>query len=374
MTLKILHTADIHLGMRFTRGYEPDLREALIDARAEVLDRLVGIANERECDLIVIAGDLFHNTNPSPNEIVSAASSLSEFTGQVLILPGNHDYYDEAVDSLWANFAPEMGENTTILREPEVARIDVADQPVAIYPGPCYSTRSEENMIGWVAEARKETEADFHIGVAHGDLEGVTPDFDQEYFPMTRRELEDTGVPIWLLGHAHIRYPDVDHGSDELALFASTPEPDGFDCRHGGSVWVVTVEDENTSNFEAVQTGQYRFHEISRGVSGEADLKDIREKFSEFDSSKDLAKLKLEGRLKSDVYDHISETLEDLESQVLYLEYDLGDLLRQITQKDIDRIFTQESFPHRLLSTLAENEDDALALQKAYELINEVRS
>ena len=39
MTLKILHTADLHIGLKFTRGYDPDVREKLIQARLDTFKR-----------------------------------------------------------------------------------------------------------------------------------------------------------------------------------------------------------------------------------------------------------------------------------------------------------------------------------------------
>jgi DNA repair exonuclease SbcCD nuclease subunit len=38
MTLRILHTADLHLGMKFTRRYIPEVQERLIEARFETFE------------------------------------------------------------------------------------------------------------------------------------------------------------------------------------------------------------------------------------------------------------------------------------------------------------------------------------------------
>ena len=62
MSLKIFHTADLHIGLKFTRGYETDVRSSLINARFEVLRNMIGLANDHACDLFVIAGDLFDNS------------------------------------------------------------------------------------------------------------------------------------------------------------------------------------------------------------------------------------------------------------------------------------------------------------------------
>ena len=66
-----------------------------------------------------------------------------------------------------------------------------------------------------------------HIGIAHGSIEGVSPDFDQQYFPMTKRELNISGVDIWLMGHTHITWPKKP-GKKDIVFNPGTPEPDGF--------------------------------------------------------------------------------------------------------------------------------------------------
>jgi len=56
--MKILHTADWHLGKRlesFSR----------IDEQREVLDEICVIAEREQVDAVIIAGDLFDNFNPT---------------------------------------------------------------------------------------------------------------------------------------------------------------------------------------------------------------------------------------------------------------------------------------------------------------------
>ena len=45
----------------------------------------------------------------------------------------------------------------------------------------------------------------------------------------------------------------------------------------------------------------------------------------------------------------------------------------EITPDVIDREFTQDSFPYRLLTELARSDEDAEALQIGYEMIQEVK-
>ena len=54
--LKILASADYHLGMKFA-GY-PNVQQKLAEARFLSLKRLVETANDAGCDLFLVAGDL----------------------------------------------------------------------------------------------------------------------------------------------------------------------------------------------------------------------------------------------------------------------------------------------------------------------------
>ena len=61
--LKIMASADFHLGMKFA-GY-PDVQEQLAEARFNTLQRLIGKANDGKCSLFLIAGDLFDRVSVS---------------------------------------------------------------------------------------------------------------------------------------------------------------------------------------------------------------------------------------------------------------------------------------------------------------------
>ena len=92
MTIKIFHTADLHLGMKFARY--PSIQNELINARYETLEKMVEIANRERCELFVITGDLFDRVTVKSVEIKKAVDILNEFAGDlVLVLPGNHDFY-----------------------------------------------------------------------------------------------------------------------------------------------------------------------------------------------------------------------------------------------------------------------------------------
>ena len=85
--MKILHTADWHVG-RTLRGH------SRADEHGAVLDEIVGIARDETVDLVLVAGDQFDRTVPSPEseEIVyDALLRLARTGAQVVVIAGNHD-------------------------------------------------------------------------------------------------------------------------------------------------------------------------------------------------------------------------------------------------------------------------------------------
>ena len=65
VALKLLHTADWHLGRRFP-AFGRDQEVLLTRARLEVLGRILNVAASRNVDAVLCAGDLFDQ--PSPPE------------------------------------------------------------------------------------------------------------------------------------------------------------------------------------------------------------------------------------------------------------------------------------------------------------------
>ena len=87
--LRILHTADWHLGQSF-HGYDRDHEHSLF------LDWLLGTLAERRIDALLIAGDIFDSVNPSASAqrrffdfLARAHAALPAL--QIVITAGNHD-------------------------------------------------------------------------------------------------------------------------------------------------------------------------------------------------------------------------------------------------------------------------------------------
>lgn len=374
MGIKIFHTADIHIGLRFSgRDYPSSLKDKLISEPLNTLERMIGIANSKKCDIFVIAGDMFDKIGIPKAEVRKAADVLNKFAGSsVVVLPGNHDFIEESPESLWKVFREKMSEHILLLldkKEPVKAKIN--DVPVVFYPGPCRTKHSSENMISWVKEVEKSKNA-IHIGVAHGSVEGLSPDMEQNYFPMTIKEMKESGTDFWLLGHTHIRYPEKNGTINPLFFMPSTPCPDGFDCFHEGYAWIIDVNDDKSLSYESVKTGHFGFKSWEREIFSGDDLDKLKEEvLRTLDKDSVLMKLKLTGKLNQNEFDLLYSFRKEVTEMLAYAEIDISSVTLKIDQEYIEKSFTRDSLPYRLLSRLAEKTENQTALQLAFDLIGE---
>lgn len=97
--MKILHTADWHLGKRLNNF-------SRLEEQAEVLDEICHIADSEDVDAVLIAGDLFDTFNPPTEAVDLFYKTLKKLANNgkraVVAIAGNHDSPDriEAPDPL----------------------------------------------------------------------------------------------------------------------------------------------------------------------------------------------------------------------------------------------------------------------------------
>ncbi len=435
MSLAVFLTSDLHLGMKFASL--PEVQAELAEARFSCLKRMVLIANEKRADVFAVAGDLFESVSVAKRDVERAAGMLSEFQGKlVAVLPGNHDYLS-AEDTLWKRFKEAGGDSVLLLEEKRPYPLEHYGVDACLFPGPCVSKHSKSNAVEWVGASAKEVAAAMKggevakgrpapakgraagkareaavgcaanhlIGIAHGSLEGFSPDFNGDYYPMRSTELLSSGLDLWLLGHTHLRYP-AKPGAHDRIFFAGTPEPDGFDCSHEGFAWLLELEEGGAVSAREIRTGAYRFAREEVEIGGAADLaafvrryaisgssrsslgahgaqgahgasgthgaSEIRGAAEKASASNVLLKAVLKGRLPPEEFPELERARERLAEKLMYLDWDSSGVRELITPDTIDREFSQGSFPHDLLLSLVKA-GDAEALELAYELLQEAR-
>jgi len=102
--MRILHTSDWHVGKVLKGRDRSDEHEA-------VLRSIVGVARAADVDLVLIAGDLFETSAPSPRAqglVMRTLLALREDDRQVVVIAGNHDNAG-LLDSVYRPVLGELG-------------------------------------------------------------------------------------------------------------------------------------------------------------------------------------------------------------------------------------------------------------------------
>src|SRR5215472_5182746 len=102
IVIKLLHTADWHLGRRFP-SFPEEAQKKLSRARMDVVGKILDLAQRNTVNAVLCAGDLFDEPTPAPDFWRGLAAVFRNRTGPhppVFLVPGNHDPLTS--ESVWA--------------------------------------------------------------------------------------------------------------------------------------------------------------------------------------------------------------------------------------------------------------------------------
>ena len=373
--LKMFMTGDNHIGLKYAKYGEK--AAFLAEKRISAFCDMVKKANEEECGLFVITGDLFENISGiAKRDIASLLNILSEFSGTVAVLPGNHDYYDEEA-KVWKDFkaASDSCHNILILNEYRPYSVFAGDDEVVIYPAFCTSKHSKpgENNLDWVKDENILPDETYRIGIAHGAVEGETIDSEGRYFLMTRKELEAIPVDAWLIGHTHVPFPNnlakEFSACDKIFNAGSHVQPD-VATNTEGSCFIIEISKDKKVKAKKFLSGNIRFYRPEIKVSA-GNMEEILEReLSGFNSESVIDGMVLSGTADKDEYEDRREIIENALARFVSGSYDDSALSRLISKELIDSEFAETSLSAAVLSALLEEPKEA---QLVYELLGELK-
>jgi len=375
MPVRIVHTADNHLGLPF-RQYPTDVRDALVEERFAALGRLVETANKRQADFFVVAGDLFDSTRVTVQDIKKTAGMLRGFTGEaVIVVPGNHDHFTGPETEVWSRFRREIegAANIDLLTTATVQSYEVAGQTVHFFPCPCPSKTGSDSTIGWVAEAARERADGLRIGIAHGNVTGLGLDAADQYFNMEPAALESAGVATWLLGHIHVPFPSAESGTHSAYFMSGTHTPDSLRCRHAGSAWWVESDGDRITGYERLSPGRVRFVRIEREVCSADDVAAVLADCRSLAPASTVLDLQLSGRLSAVEKATLDQELAALRPAFLHVS-DESEIHDRLDAAQVATLYSDGGLAARLLMGLLADGTHPDAATLAHELIEEIRN
>lgn len=236
--LKLLHTADLHLGLESAQ-FDADARRRLARARMEVARNILLQAEQSAVDAVLWAGDIFDTPEPHEDWWRGFAKVLSEragWTRPVFLLPGNHDPVRPG--SVYHRDHP--------FRKLLPAWVHVIDSDQFEHPigtdgvlvaAPCRSAAGAEDLA-LSLPSRAPDDTRIRIGMVHGstwDMEG-----HQTSFPISRDAAKLRGLDYLAIGDTHGYRVFTDDGHAPI-VYPGAPEQTRFGEQGAGHVVLVTI-------------------------------------------------------------------------------------------------------------------------------------
>lgn len=234
--LKLLHTADWHLGKRFP-SFPEKAQTTLSRERIGVVGRILDMAKRQQVQAILCAGDVFDDPTPTPDFWQGLAKAFHEYPtpeAPVFLVPGNHDpLIPESVWSPGHPFRSRLPAWVHVVDRDDFA-YELSSEAI-LYARPCRS-KSSDNDQAMSLPARVAGDARIRIGCVHGstfDLDGY-----QTNFPIRREAGVERGLDYLAIGDTH-SFRDVTADLRVPTVYPGTPEPLSFDEPGAGKVAVV---------------------------------------------------------------------------------------------------------------------------------------
>jgi exonuclease SbcD len=271
--LKILHTADIHLGARF-----PGLGSKGISQREQLratFRNVIAAAVEEGADIVLIAGDLF-DSNEQPQRNIDLVIEQFNLLGSknipVCLIPGTHDSLDSSSVYCKVDFEKKCT-NLKIFADENVSCLEYPGLDLTVYGKPNLSNRSYTSPLKGL---KRSTSTKFHVAMAHGSF--YIPDRTAEDDHVFRlEEIETSGMDYLALGHWHRPYRC---SQKPPAWYPGPPEWISGQTEKS-AVLLVSLSDLGEVKVDSRKLGLRDYDEVEIDMSGVQDLAKLKARISE---------------------------------------------------------------------------------------------
>jgi DNA repair exonuclease SbcCD nuclease subunit len=272
--LRLIHTADVHLGAR-----HDDLGEqasAQRERQFAAFKAAIDLALSEKVDIFLIAGDLFDsNVQPrrSVERVAAELKRLSDAKIRTVIIPGTHDVYDRA--SIYRAYdLPALAGNgpdddfVTVL-DPDHPSVHLSACDVVVHGRVFATKRAPHSPLKDLDAAADPTQATWRIGMVHGAI-AIPGKTDHDEVVVTTDEIAATRLDYLALGHWHSA--QAGKAGTVTYAYSGAPEPVALHQDRAGKVLLVELNERNgarTVNVEERQVGKTRFEHHELDANGQ---------------------------------------------------------------------------------------------------------
>lgn len=261
--LRLVHTADVHLGAR--HADLGDRASTQRDRQWAAFRTTIDLALAEKVDLFLVAGDLF-DSNTQPRRTVEAVAAelrrLAEARIRSVIIPGTHDVYDRSSVYRAYDLASMAGQDpdgdTVVVLTPERPEVHLPIVDAVVF-GRVFETKRAPRspLAGFSVTA--DHRATWRIGLIHGSL-AIPGQTDADEVTFTREEVIASDLDYLALGHWH-GTQRWKAGHTTFA-YSGAPEPVAVDQDKAGKVLLAALEmagDKRIIEIEERTVGKTRF-------------------------------------------------------------------------------------------------------------------
>ena len=324
--MKILHTADIHLGAKNVK-LSLDKQNQLKIEQNLLISKLFEDAYNQDYDIVLICGDLFHSKTVSSKVAANFFKAVEDFSRPVLYIKGNHD--EKFVFS-------QMPKNFIVLDE---------NNPNFQLNNTIFWGQVSPKFIAEHMDTNKS-----NILLLHGDIKNRN---DRDYVDLNSY----LSLPFNYIALGHIHSEEITKFGDIPVAYPGSLFSNGFD-EVGAKGYIEVLLDENGIIEKFVEFCTYSYKIVECDITGLIYYKDILKKVSDSlkdCKQKDLVRLILTGYYSEECEKYPSSLLNELSSDYFYIEI----LDKSKLQIDFEKIKNEElSFKAEFLLLVEKGDED----------------
>jgi exonuclease SbcD len=203
-TLKVLHTADVHLDLD---GYGADPHaQRYRDVMHQAFSTAIDLAIEENVDLLLIAGDLFDSNRPSREVVDFAIRELRRAGRPIVMIPGNHDCLNTQSIYHQVNF-PAACTDLLLISHPDGEWHHLRPYNLVLWGRGMVEHEPTYHPLGGIPRPQGDA---WHIALGHGFfMDDDVPSYRSS--PIYAGEIRASGWDYVALGHCHA-FVDVSQG------------------------------------------------------------------------------------------------------------------------------------------------------------------
>jgi DNA repair exonuclease SbcCD nuclease subunit len=369
MSFHFLHTGDWQLGM--TRHFFSEgVQERFTQSRFDAIRELGRIAEEEECQFIVVCGDVFESNLVDRKTVSRALEALKDVPVPVYLLPGNHDPLNAASVYRSTTFLERKPPHVHVIEDTTPIRVDEGIEIVGV---PWSSKRPLQDLVALTTGQLEAVVGTIRICVAHGAVDNFSPNPDDPALislNAAENAISQNKIHYLALGDRHSL---TKVGESGCVWYAGTPEPTDYNEVKPGFALVATINEESIIMKE-VNIGRWNFIERKQvDLNTKEDIEALRNWLENLeDKERTVVKLYLVGALSLSLHSELEELLFHFQDILGAVETRMNNLV--VIPEDAD--FMDLGFSgfasrtvERLRSNIEESGSDTITSRDALALL-----